>query len=96
MVTYSNQAHDATITKLSWAHPVFGSVLASGSFDRTIKIWEQREDGSGTSSGVTDGKSRWAESATLLEAKSSVRSVEFAPHHFGLKLVSLVPFAFAP
>src|SRR6266576_2855372 len=35
------QAHDAAVTKLSWAHPEFGSVLASSSFDRTVKIWEE-------------------------------------------------------
>ncbi|KAL5514312.1 hypothetical protein ACEPAG_2400 [Sanghuangporus baumii] len=83
------KAHDATITKISWAHPVFGSILASGSFDRTVKIWEQREDMPGTGPGATDGKSKWVERAVLLEAKGSVRSVEFAPHHFGLKLAAV-------
>ena len=31
---------------------------------------------------------RWVERATLAEAKGSVRVVEFAPRHFGLKIVS--------
>ena len=31
--------------------------------------------------------SRWAERAILLDARGTVRAVEFAPHHFGLKLV---------
>ncbi|KAL5521651.1 SEH1 [Sanghuangporus sanghuang] len=83
------KAHDATVTKISWAHPVFGSILSSGSFDRTVKIWEQQEDVSGAGSGAIDGKSKWVERAVLLEAKGSVRSVEFAPHHFGLKLAAI-------
>jgi len=35
------QAHGAAVTKLSWAHPEFGSVLASSSFDRVVKVWEE-------------------------------------------------------
>ncbi|KAG2059833.1 hypothetical protein BDR06DRAFT_1062601 [Suillus hirtellus] len=35
------KAHDATVSKLSWAHPEFGTMLASASFDHTVKIWEQ-------------------------------------------------------
>lgn len=31
--------------------------------------------------------SRWAERAVLLDARGTVRAVEFAPHHFGLKFV---------
>lgn len=31
--------------------------------------------------------SRWAERVVLSDAKGTVRAVEFAPHHFGLKLV---------
>ena len=80
------QGHDATVTKLSWAHPTFGTVLASASFDRTVKIWEQVQmdvDISVSSS----GNLRWFERAVLLEAKGSVRAIEFAPHHFGLKIV---------
>lgn len=82
------KAHEAPIAKLSWAHPEFGAVIASASFDRAVKIWEQapsflveqRPSGSGTA--------RWIERALLTEAKGSVRAVEFAPSHFGLRLVS--------
>lgn len=83
---YVGQAHDAAVTKLSWAHPEFG-VLASSSFDRTVKIWEeipadnadqpQTNGGSAVASGPG---TRWTE-----------RAVEFAPHQFGLKFVRALP-----
>lgn len=36
------QAHRGNVTKLSWAHPEFGSVLATGGSDSDAKIWEER------------------------------------------------------
>ncbi|TFK39244.1 WD40-repeat-containing domain protein [Crucibulum laeve] len=93
------KAHDAAVSKLSWAHPEFGSIIASGSFDRTVKIWEQASpmaqaesnvngnNGAQPSSGPSN--SRWIERAVLPDARGTVRSVEFAPHHFGLKLATI-------
>lgn len=78
---------------MSWAHPEFGTVLASGSFDRTVKIWEQAAPGDTDGPQLNGGgpgpssASRWVERAMLVDAKGTVRGVEFAPHHFGLKLV---------
>lgn len=87
----TSKAHDAAITKVSWAHPEFGAIIASSSFDRTVKVWEQTSyadvepqlnGASGSSS-----SSRWVERAVLVDAKGTVRGVEFAPPSFGLKLV---------
>ncbi|KAG8903484.1 hypothetical protein FRB99_003227 [Tulasnella sp. 403] len=78
------KAHDAPIVKLSWAHPEYGSVIASCSFDRTVKIWEERKQESKSAS-----QSPWALRATLTDARSSVRSVEFAPPFAGLKLAAI-------
>lgn len=87
------QAHDAAVTTVSWAHPEFGTIIASSSFDRTVKIWEQTSyaeveqpqvNGASSSASTT----RWTERTVLVDAKFSVRAVEFAPQHFGLKLVS--------
>ncbi|PPQ88570.1 hypothetical protein CVT25_009949 [Psilocybe cyanescens] len=91
------KAHDAAVSKLSWAHPEFGSIIASSSFDRTVKIWEQTTAQSdsqqsnnvnGPSQNHVPMNSRWTERAVLSDAKGTVRAVEFVPHHFGLKLVS--------
>ncbi|KAH9835285.1 WD40 repeat-like protein [Rhodofomes roseus] len=88
------KAHDACISKVSWAHPEFGTVIASGSFDRTVKVWEQANPGDGDGPQLNGGAgpssgSRWIERAMLVDAKGTVRAVEFAPHHFGLKLATI-------
>ncbi|THH03870.1 hypothetical protein EW145_g5942 [Phellinidium pouzarii] len=86
------KAHEAAVTKISWAHPTFGSVIASSSFDRTVKIWEQMHadsDAQASGSGSSGGSTRWVERAVFLDAKDSVRAVEFAPYHFGMKLAAI-------
>ena len=35
------QAHNAPVTRLSWAHPEYGTILASCSFDKLVKVWEE-------------------------------------------------------
>ena len=35
------QAHSAPVTRLSWAHPEYGTILASCSFDKLVKVWEE-------------------------------------------------------
>jgi len=99
--SYSNrplarQAHDAAVTKLTWAHPEFGSIIASASFDRTVRIWEEtmteaaeQPQVNGSAQNITPS-SRWVERAMNTDAKGSVRAVEFAPHQLGLKLVRAI------
>ena len=36
------QAHSGSVWKVSWAHPEFGQVLATCSFDHTCRIWEEQ------------------------------------------------------
>ncbi|KAH9916226.1 WD40 repeat-like protein [Amylocystis lapponica] len=72
------KAHDAAVTKVSWAHPEFGTVPATDADS------PQANGGAGPSSG-----SRWVERAMLVDAKGTVRAVEFAPQHFGLKLAMI-------
>jgi nucleoporin SEH1 len=76
------QAHDAPILRLSFAHPLHGSLLASCSHDRTVRIWEEPPSSSGKSG-------RWVERAVLSGAKGSVRGVEFSPPNpsVGLRIV---------
>jgi nucleoporin SEH1 len=90
-----SQAHDAAVTKVSWAHPEFGSIIASSSFDRTVKVWEQTSytdaDPQLNGTSGSSSSSRWVERTVLVDAKSTVRGVEFSPPTFGLKLVRFSP-----
>lgn len=77
------KAHDSLIVKISWANPEFSNfkLLASCSYDRTVKIWQENPDelhGSGR---------RWTKLATLaVESFGPIYDVTFAPPHLGLKL----------
>ena len=48
-VDQANFRHTAPVWQLSWAHPSFGSILASSSYDGRVFIW--KEVGAGQSSG---------------------------------------------
>ncbi|KAJ1302182.1 hypothetical protein OPQ81_001009 [Rhizoctonia solani] len=78
------KAHDAPVAKIAWAHPEYGNLIASCSYDRSVKIWEDTR-------GIPDtsGPSKFHLKATLTEARGTVRAVDFAPAHFGLKLVTI-------
>ena len=36
------QCHSGSVWRVTWAHPEFGQVLATCSFDRTVAIWEEQ------------------------------------------------------
>lgn len=40
-LTGSWKAHHGSVWKVTWAHPEFGQVIATCSFDRTAAIWEE-------------------------------------------------------
>lgn len=42
-----NDRHEGPIHALSWAHPSFGSILASCSFDGKVFIWKENDGGKG-------------------------------------------------
>lgn len=67
---------------MSWAHPSFGSILASCSYDGRVFIWKEVGAGAGKSSGgeVQDGWERIKEH-TLHSA--SVNSIAWAPYDLG-------------
>ena len=36
------QTHSGSVWRVTWAHPEYGQVLATCSFDRTVCIWEEQ------------------------------------------------------
>jgi nucleoporin SEH1 len=73
------QAHRGAVTSLCWAHPEFGSLLATCGSDQDAKLWEERSHTSSLGS-------RWSNKASLTEARRAVTCLEFAPRQWGLKL----------
>jgi nucleoporin SEH1 len=85
----TRKAHDAPLLRLAFAHPLHGSLIASCSHDRTVRVWEEPSASTSTSNAANrDG--RWVEKGILTGSKGSVRDVEFAPPSpaFGLRVVS--------
>ncbi|XP_063951064.1 nucleoporin SEH1-like isoform X1 [Lytechinus pictus] len=83
--TASWKTHSGSVWRVTWAHPEFGQVLASCSFDRTAVVWEEMV---GDSKPNERGKHHWAQRAMLVDSRTSVSDVKFAPHHLGLQLAT--------
>jgi nucleoporin SEH1 len=91
------KAHYGSIWRLAWAHPEFGQVLASCSFDRKVCIWEEIADAESASGGgggarpsglAAAGHQGWRLQAELQEARDSLHDIRFSPSHQGLRLAS--------
>ncbi|CAB1321413.1 unnamed protein product [Coregonus sp. 'balchen'] len=67
----SVKTHSGSVWRVTWAHPEFGQVLASCSFDRTAAVWEEI-----------------IKRTTLVDSRTSVTDVKFAPKHMGLMLTT--------
>ncbi|ORX39375.1 WD40-repeat-containing domain protein [Kockovaella imperatae] len=76
------KGHTAPVWQLAWAHPSFGSILASCSYDGRVFIWKEVGAGGGKGSGgeLQDGWERIKEH-TLHTA--SVNSIAWAPYDLG-------------
>lgn len=74
------KAHDSSVVSLDWASPEYGRIIASVSYDKTIKLWEEDPDEMECS-----GR-RWKKLCTLNDATGPLYSVKFAPGHLGLRL----------
>ena len=67
------KGHDGPVWQVAWAHPKFGTLLASASYDGRVIVW--RENGSS-----------WTQLFVYKAHTSSVNSLAFAPHEYGLML----------
>lgn len=56
------QTHSGSVWRVTWAHPEFGQVLASCSFDRTAAVWEEIV---GESNDKQRGLSHWVSTLAL-------------------------------
>ncbi|BGP37591.1 epoxide hydrolase, soluble (sEH) [Rhodotorula kratochvilovae] len=77
------KAHDGPVLALAWAHPSFGSLLASGGVDGAVHLWTEDEP---PSQRAPQG---WTCAASLLDPQGTVRDLAFAPPDSGLKLAAV-------
>lgn len=66
------KGHLGPVWQLSWAHPRFGNILASCSYDRKVIIWKENGE--------------WGKLYEFCKHDSSVNSVAWGPQEYGLVL----------
>lgn len=79
------KTHSGSVWKVNWAHPEFGQILATCSFDRTAAIWEEIVGESGNSA-HNKNQSHWVKRTSLVDSRTNVTDIKFAPKHMGLLL----------
>ncbi|KAJ3214934.1 GTPase-activating protein S13 [Dinochytrium kinnereticum] len=67
------EGHEGPVWQVAWAHPKFGNILASCSYDTRVFIWKE-----------VDGQ--WVKAKDHVFHSSSVNSIAWAPHENGLIL----------
>lgn len=65
---------DSPVWKVSWAHPKFGSIIASCSYDMSVIIWKEVQPGN------------WQIAHKDTSHAASVNDVEFCPWEHGLRI----------
>eukprot|EP01118_Nematostelium_gracile_P000703 TRINITY_DN10732_c0_g1_i1.p1 TRINITY_DN10732_c0_g1~~TRINITY_DN10732_c0_g1_i1.p1 ORF type:complete len:309 (-),score=77.83 TRINITY_DN10732_c0_g1_i1:29-955(-) len=70
------KGHAGPVWQVAWAHPKFGSILASCSYDKKIFIWKET------------ATNQWTKIYEYDKHESSVNSIAWAPHEFGLCLAA--------
>lgn len=68
--------HDGPVWQVGWAHPKFGSILASCSYDGKVLIWKEQPE-----------TKSWSIIAEHKAHQASVNSVSWAPHELGAILL---------
>lgn len=66
------QKHEGPVWQVAWAHPQFGTILASCSYDGKAIIWK-----------VQPENNQWTPIAEHTIHQASVNSVSWAPHELG-------------
>ncbi|KAG2002307.1 protein transporter SEC13 [Coprinopsis cinerea AmutBmut pab1-1] len=70
------KGHTGPVWQVAWAHPKFGHILASCSYDGKVLIWKEQQ-GQGAASGS------WIKIKEHTLHTASVNSVSWAPHELG-------------
>ncbi|CAD6891269.1 unnamed protein product [Tilletia controversa] len=87
------RGHEGPVWQVAWAHPKFGPILASCSYDGKVAIWKDNGSAGGASSGYgSQGYGQSAEAGGWTQIKEhkvhdgSVNSISWAPYELGASL----------
>ncbi|TGZ84120.1 transport protein SEC13 [Ascodesmis nigricans] len=69
------RGHDGPVWQVSWAHPKFGNILASASYDGKVLIWREQQG-------------QFVKLAEHANHHASVNAVHWAPHELGAILAA--------
>ncbi|KAL1953481.1 hypothetical protein VTO42DRAFT_2777 [Malbranchea cinnamomea] len=75
------KGHEGAVWCVAWAHPKFGTILASSSYDGKVIIWREQ----GTNATATTS-STWTRVFDFSLHTASVNTVSWAPHESGCLL----------
>lgn len=82
--------HTGPVWQVSWAHPKFGQILASCSYDGKVIIWKEQQPASAGWAKIKEhslhtasGTSRPHPLLSSTNSLDSVNSVSWAPHELG-------------
>jgi len=70
------KGHDGPVWQVAWAHPKFGVVLASCSYDGRVVVWKEQQQG------------QWVKIFEDSSHQASVNSLSWASHTYGLILAA--------
>lgn len=76
------RGHDGPVWQVSWAHPSFGRLLASVSYDCRVIVWKE----TGQPQNDDPNQSQWSKVFQDSSHQASLTSVAWAPHSYGLVL----------
>ncbi|PVG01231.1 WD40 repeat-like protein [Serendipita vermifera] len=76
--THTLTGHTGPVWQVAWAHPKYGSILASCSYDGKVLIWKES-----TPSGAGAGSGKWTTIKEHSLHTASVNSIAWAPHELG-------------
>ena len=72
------QPHTSLISKVQWAHPMFGNIIAACMYNSCVKIFKECVGG--------DGKPNWETLYNFNTFSRSPCDIAFCPYNHGLKL----------
>lgn len=83
-LTDTLKGHESAVWCVSWAHPKYGNILASSSYDGRVIIWRENTNAAGPAG--AGGAANWSVVFTHAQHTASVNLLSWSPHDCGCLL----------